>query len=75
MTSQHFIPPMYTGWAFRTDRNKKTARPIRALKEVRKQLQPRVVAIHDQLALAVVEVLGFDLREPCVLRAERGGCV
>jgi hypothetical protein len=53
-----------------TDRNKETARPLGALEEVGKQLQPRVVAVHDQLA-----ALGFDLREPRVLRAERGGRV
>jgi hypothetical protein len=51
----------------RTDRNKKTARPIRSLEEVWKQLQPCVVTVHDQLALAVVKVLSFDLREPSVL--------
>lgn len=59
----------------RTDRNKETGCPICTLEEVGEELQPRVVAVHDQLALAAAKVLGSDLREPCILRAECGSRV
>lgn len=59
----------------RTDRNKETRRPICTLEKARKELQPRVIAIHDKLALFAAKVLGLDLREPCILRAECGGRV
>ena len=51
-----------------TYRNKETARPIRTREEVWEQLQPRVVAVHDELA----PIPGFQLCEPGILRRERG---
>lgn len=58
-----------------TDRNKETARPVCPLEEVWKELQPRIVAVHDQFPLFVPKALGFDLREPSVLRCKCGGRV
>lgn len=55
-----------------TDRNKEAACPIGALKHVREELQPGVVAVHDQLPSPIVIVLCFDLREPCILCRESG---
>ena len=50
-----------------TDRNKETSCPICPLEEVWKQLQPRVITIHDQLALAGLKLLCSNLCEPCIL--------
>lgn len=53
-----------------TDRDKKAARSICALKNIWKELQPGIIAVHDQLPFAIFKVLCSDLREPCVLRRE-----
>ena len=53
-----------------TDRNKETACPICPLKEVWKQLQPGIVAVHDQLSMPIPELLRLDLGEPGVLCCE-----
>ena len=70
--NQHFIAPIYSSGTLMTDRNEEAACPIGALKHVRKELQPGVVAVHDQLAFLVTIVLCLDLRKPCVLRSECG---
>ncbi len=65
------ITPMYSRM-LQTDRNKETSSPVRSFEEVWKQLQPRVVSIHDELALPGVKLLFFDLREPCILGCKGG---
>lgn len=71
---QHYIPTTYAH-VQETDRNKETARAVRALEEVWEQLQPRIIAVHDQFSRPVSVPLGFDLREPRVLCGECGCCV
>lgn len=53
-----------------TDRDKKAARSVCALEDIGKELQPSIIAVHDQLPFAIFKVLCFDLREPCILRRE-----
>ena len=65
---------MYIG-TLKTDRNKETACPIRTVEKVREKLQPCVIAIHDQLAFSIIELLCFDLRKPRVLSRKRRGRV
>jgi hypothetical protein len=54
-----------------TNRNEEATRPVRTRKEVWKELQPRIIAVHDQPPA----LFRFQLREPCVLGRERGGSV
>lgn len=51
-----------------TDRNEETRSAICPQKCIRKQLEPCVVAIHDELSLVLV----LDLRKPCILVREGG---
>lgn len=55
-----------------TDRYKEAACAIGALKHVREELQPGVIAVHDQLSFPIIIVLRLDLREPRVL-CRKGG--
>jgi len=54
-----------------TDRNEKASCPIRANKKVWEEFQPRIIAVHDQLAV----LFRIKLRKPGVLRRECGGGV
>lgn len=54
-----------------TDRNEKARRPICALKKVWKQLQPRIVAVHDQLPSFFCP----QLCEPGILRSKCRRCI
>lgn len=58
-----------------TNRNKETACSICALEEVWEQLQPSVVAIHDELPVAILGLFRAHLRKPCILCRESGGRV
>jgi len=68
--NQHSIAPIYSSGTHMTDRNEEAACPIGALKHVREELQPGVVAVHDQLSFPIIIGLRLDLREPGVLRRE-----
>ena len=70
--NQHSIAPIYSNGTLMTDRNEEAACPIGALKHVREELQPGVVAVEDQIA--VVEI-GLCLSEPRVLSGQRRACI
>lgn len=53
-----------------TDRDKKAARSVCALEDIWKELQPGIIAVHDQLPFAIFKVLCLDLRKPSVLSRE-----
>lgn len=55
----------------RAYRNKEARGPVGAIKGSRKQLQPCVVPVHNQLPRA----LGLHLRQPRVLRRQAGALV
>lgn len=61
---------MYNGLGL-ADRNKETGRSICSVKGLRKELEPRVIPIHDNLP----SLLCLHLCQPCILCSERGRSV